>query len=51
MSDLDFWLGSVEAQLSSADTGRDLGGVQAMLKKQQLVEADIFAHQVDHIVL
>ncbi|CAI8008734.1 Spectrin alpha chain, non-erythrocytic 1 [Geodia barretti] len=45
VSDLDFWLGGVEAQLSSTDTGRDLGGVQAMLKKQQLVEADIAAHQ------
>jgi spectrin alpha len=45
VSDVDFWLGGVEAQLSSTDTGRDLGGVQAMLKKQQLVEADIAAHQ------
>lgn len=46
VSDLDFWLGGVEAQLSSSDTGRDLGGVQTLLKKQQLVEADIAAHQV-----
>ena len=49
MSDLNFWLGGVEAQLLSTDTGRDLGGVQAMLKKQQLVEADIAAHQVSLI--
>ena len=46
VSDLDFWFGEVEAQLSSGDTGRDLGGVQALLKKHQLVEADIAAHQV-----
>ena len=46
VSDLDFWLDGVGAQLSSGDTGRDLGGVQTLLKKQQLVEADIAAHQV-----
>ena len=46
VSDLDFWFGEVEAQLSSGDTGRDLGGVQALLKKHRLVEADITAHQV-----
>ena len=46
MSDLDFWFSEVEAQLSSGDTGRDLGGVQTLLKKHQLVEADIDAHQV-----
>ena len=46
MSDLDFWLSGVEAQLSSSDTGRDLGGAQTLLKKQQLLEADITAHQV-----
>ena len=46
VSDLDFWLSGVEAQLSSSDTGRDLGGAQTLLKKQQLLEADITAHQV-----
>ena len=46
VSDLDFWFGEVEAQLSSGDVGRDLGGVQTLLKKHQLLEADIDAHQV-----
>ena len=46
ISDLDFWFGEVEAQLSSGETGRDLGGVQTLLKKHQLVEADISAHEV-----
>lgn len=47
VSDLDFWFGEVEAQLSSGDVGRDLGGVQTLLKKHQHVEADITAHQVE----
>ena len=36
----------VEAQLSSEDRGRDLAGVQNLLKKHQLLEADITAHEV-----
>ena len=44
--DLDFWLGGVEAQLSSEEVGRDLAGTQSLLKKHQLVEADITAHEV-----
>ncbi len=44
--DMDFWLGEVEAQLSSEDVGRDLAGVQSLLKKHQLVTADITAREV-----
>ena len=36
----------VEAQLSSEDCGRDLAAVQNLLKKHQLLEADITAHEV-----
>ena len=35
----------VEAQLSSEEFGRDLGGVQNLLKKQQLLERDIKARE------
>ena len=43
---MDFWLGEVEAQLSSEDVGRNLAGVHSLLKKHSLVEADISAHEV-----
>ena len=36
----------MEAQLSSEDCGRDLAAVQNLLKKHQLLEADITAHEV-----
>jgi len=43
--DLDAPLLQVEAQLSSEDCGRDLGGVQNLLKKQQLLERDVKARE------
>lgn len=36
----------VEASLSHDDYGRDLASVQNLMKKHQLVEADITAHEV-----
>ncbi|KXJ20343.1 Spectrin alpha chain, non-erythrocytic 1 [Exaiptasia diaphana] len=45
IKDLDFWLGEVENSLSSDDYGRDLASVQNLIKKHQLVEADIAAHE------
>ena len=36
----------VEAQLSSEDFGRDLSGVQSLIKKHRLAESDITAHMV-----
>lgn len=36
----------VEASLSHDDYGRDLASVQNLIKKHQLVEADITAHEV-----
>ena len=36
----------VEASLSQDDYGRDLASVQNLMKKHQLVEADIAAHEV-----
>ena len=36
----------VEASLSQDDYGRDLASVQNLIKKHQLVEADITAHEV-----
>jgi spectrin alpha len=41
---LDFWLGEVESLLTSEDSGKDLASVQNLIKKHQLVEADIQAH-------
>lgn len=45
VKELDFWLGEVEASLSHDDYGRDLASVQNLIKKHQLVEADIAAHE------
>ena len=42
--DLESWLGDVENQLRSEDTGRDLSGVQNLNKRNQLLRADIAAH-------
>ncbi|XP_070531768.1 spectrin alpha chain, non-erythrocytic 1-like isoform X3 [Ptychodera flava] len=45
VKDIDFWLGEVEAALASEDYGRDLTSVQNLIKKHQLLEADIAAHE------
>uniref|UniRef100_T1IUQ9 Spectrin alpha chain n=1 Tax=Strigamia maritima TaxID=126957 RepID=T1IUQ9_STRMM len=44
VKDIDFWLGEVESLLMSEDAGKDLASVQNLIKKHQLVEADILAH-------
>lgn len=44
IKDLEFWLGEVETLLSSEDYGRDLTSIENLLKKHQLLEADIHAH-------
>jgi len=45
VKDLDFWLGEVDSLLQTEDFGKDLASVQNMIKKHQLVEADITAHE------
>lgn len=45
VKDIDFWLGEVEQMLASEDHGKDLASVQNLLKKHQLMEADIAAHE------
>lgn len=45
VKDLDFWLGEVESLLTSEDAGKDLASVQNLMKKHQLVDADILAHE------
>lgn len=45
VKDIDFWLGEVESLLKSEDTGKDLASVQNLMKKHQLVEADVNAHE------
>jgi len=45
VKDLDFWLGEVESLLTTEDSGKDLASVQNLMKKHQLVEADIVAHE------
>lgn len=44
VKDLEFWLGEVETLLSSEDYGRDLASIENLLKKHQLIEADIATH-------
>lgn len=45
VKDIDFWLGEVESLLKSEDSGKDLSSVQNLIKKHQLVEADISSHE------
>ncbi|XP_073496310.1 spectrin alpha chain, non-erythrocytic 1 isoform X3 [Phyllobates terribilis] len=45
IKDFDFWLTEVEALLASEDYGKDLASVNNLLKKHQLLEADISAHE------
>uniref|UniRef100_A0A1W7R9J9 Spectrin alpha chain n=1 Tax=Hadrurus spadix TaxID=141984 RepID=A0A1W7R9J9_9SCOR len=45
VKDIDFWLGEVESLLKSEDSGKDLASVQNLIKKHQLVEADVTAHE------
>eukprot|EP00794_Sanderia_malayensis_P015984 gene15984-17594_t len=45
VKDMDFWLGEVETALSSEDYGKDLATVQNLLRKHQLIEVDIAAHE------
>ncbi|KAI6209533.1 Spectrin protein 1 [Aphelenchoides besseyi] len=44
VKDLEFWLGEIETLLSSEDYGRDLPSIEFLLKKHQLIEADIASH-------
>ena len=44
VKDIEFWLGLVENQLQNEEYGRDLASVQNLLKKHQLIEADIQSH-------
>merc|ERR1719334_1626522 len=45
VKDLDFWLGEAESILTTDEVGKDLASVQNLMKKHQLVEADIIAHE------
>ncbi|XP_003743041.1 spectrin alpha chain [Galendromus occidentalis] len=45
IKDIDFWLGEVESLLKSEDSGKDLASVQNLMKKHQMVEADVMAHE------
>ncbi|KAK3088368.1 hypothetical protein FSP39_018301 [Pinctada imbricata] len=45
VKDMEFWLGEVEQMLASEEYGKDLASVQNLLKKHQLLEADIAAHE------
>ncbi|XP_076454932.1 LOW QUALITY PROTEIN: spectrin alpha chain-like [Babylonia areolata] len=44
VKDMEFWLGEVEQMLCTEDYGKDLASVTNLLKKHQLMEADITAH-------
>ena len=45
VKDIEFWLGLVENQLKNEEYGKDLAGAQNSLKKHQLIEADVLAHE------
>ncbi|XP_071155968.1 spectrin alpha chain-like isoform X8 [Mytilus edulis] len=45
VKDMEFWLGEVEQMLASEEYGKDLASVQNLLKKHQLLEADVAAHE------
>ena len=45
VKDLDLWLGEVESILTTDEVGKDLASTQNLMKKHQLVEADIIAHK------
>ncbi|KAI0240930.1 Spectrin alpha chain [Lamellibrachia satsuma] len=45
VKDLEFWLGEVEHMLETEDYGKDLATVQNLVKKHQLLDADINAHE------
>lgn len=43
--DFDFWLTEVENLLKNEDSGKDLLSVAQLIKKHQVIEADIQAHE------
>merc|ERR1719295_2003517 len=45
VKDLDFWLSEVKSLLNTDDSGKDLASVQNLIKKHQLIEADISSHE------
>jgi spectrin alpha len=45
VKDLEFWLGEVEHMLETEDYGKDLATVQNLVKKHQLLDADVKAHE------
>lgn len=45
VGDLETWIGEVETVLASDDCGKDLKSVLNLLKKHQLLESDIAAHE------
>ena len=45
VEDIELWLSEIEGQLMSEDYGKDLTGVQNLIKKQALLEADVTTHQ------
>ncbi|XP_074654192.1 spectrin alpha chain-like [Tubulanus polymorphus] len=45
VKDMEFWLGEAEHMLESEDYGKDLSSVQHLLKKHQIIEAEVEAHE------
>ena len=45
VKDLEFWLGEVEHMLEVEDYGKDLATVQNLVKKHQMLDADVKAHE------
>ncbi|KAH7638391.1 alpha spectrin [Dermatophagoides farinae] len=43
--DIELWLAEIESQIGSEDLGKDLTSVQNLLKRHNMLEADIATHQ------
>ncbi len=46
LTEIEFWLQDMETKLTTEELGHDITSVDSLLKKQQLQEADIKAHEV-----
>lgn len=43
--DIELWLAEIESQIGSEDVGKDLTSVQNLLKRHNMIESDVAAHQ------
>lgn len=46
MSDIDHWIEEVEESLASDDAGKDVASVTSLIKKHQVLEAEVQIYKV-----